>query len=38
MHINHIFELSMVLDGEKFHKVFDKVRDHRPVLEIWLSF
>lgn len=33
MHINHIFELSMVLDGEKFHKVFDKVRDHTESLE-----
>ena len=33
MHINHIFELSMVLDGEKFHKVFDKVRDHTKSLE-----
>ena len=33
MNINHIFELSMVLDGEKFHKVFDKVRDHMESLE-----
>ena len=33
MNINHIFELSMVLDGEKFHKVFDKVRDHTESLE-----
>lgn len=33
MHINHIFELSMVLDSEKFHKVFDKVRDHTESLE-----
>ena len=33
MNINHIFELAMVLDGEKFHKVFDKVRDHMESLE-----
>lgn len=33
MYINQIFEFSMVLDHERFHKVFDKVRDHTESLE-----